>query len=70
MRKLVSKLALFDMDGTLVDYDNQLVRDLNKIRSPFEPEVDLFNCEDSSYIEARRQMITSQTGWFFNARKC
>jgi len=34
-----SKIALFDMDDTLVDYQGQLIRDLQSIASPSEPPI-------------------------------
>lgn len=57
-------IALFDLDGTLADYDKALREDLEKIRSPGEPPLpnDLFHAEP--YVEARRHMITSQVGWW------
>lgn len=65
-----NKLCLFDMDGTLADYDGQLLKDLNKIRSPFEPEIiDTHFDDNPDYIEQRRHVITNQTGWFLNLPK-
>ena len=32
-------IALFDLDGTLADYDGQIRKDLTKIASPNEPPV-------------------------------
>ena len=67
-----SKVALFDLDGTLADYNGQLLKDLKKIASPQEPPID--NIKDiysniGGYIEARRHMITSQVGWWLNLKK-
>jgi len=36
------KIALFDLDGTLADYDGQIVRDLQKIASEYEPPPKLY----------------------------
>lgn len=58
------KIALFDMDGTLVDYDGQLLRSLEAIRSPHEPHPDELYDEMPEWMEQRRQMITSQVGWW------
>lgn len=60
-----SAVALFDLDGTLADYDGALLRDLKLIQSPGEAspwEENTF--ADIPYLEARRHMITSQVGWW------
>lgn len=62
-------IALFDLDGTMADYDKALRADLEKIRSPHEPPLpdDLFTA--APYIEARRHMITSQVGWWLKLER-
>lgn len=57
-------IALFDLDGTLVDYHGALIRDLNRIRSPGEPLVGENPFEEIPHLEARRHMITKQVGWW------
>lgn len=64
-----NKIALFDLDGTLADYDAALFRDLSAIRSPFEPELTNGSLTREPYLEARRHMITSQSGWFLRLEK-
>ena len=65
----MNQIALFDMDGTIVDYDGQLIGDLIKLASPNEPPiVDVYN-NMPPHIEARRQMITTQVGWWLNLKK-
>lgn len=61
------KIALFDLDGTLADYDGQLLRDLQRIASEYEPPPALYS--NIPYLEARRHVITNQTGWFANLPK-
>jgi hypothetical protein len=61
------KIALFDMDQTLCDYMGQLNKDLEALRSPEEPKIDVFDgSEWPDYIEARIKLIKSQTGWWRN----
>lgn len=68
--EIESKIALFDMDGTLADYDGQLLKDLQKIASPNEPPIDSINIhKGGGYLEARRHMITSQVGWWLKLKK-
>jgi phosphoglycolate phosphatase-like HAD superfamily hydrolase len=70
MEEYNRKVALFDMDGTLADYDGQLLKDLQKIASPNEPPIDENKIHQSGgYLEARRHMISSQSGWWLNLQK-
>lgn len=61
------KIALFDLDGTLADYDGQVLKDLQMLASEHEPPPVLYS--DIPYIEARRHVITSQVGWWFKLGK-
>ena len=61
------KIALFDLDGTLADYDGQLLRDLQRLASEYEPPPVLY--ADIPYLEARRHVITSQIGWWLKLEK-
>jgi len=61
------KIALFDLDGTLVDHDGQLLKDLQGLASEFEPAPVLY--ADIPYLEARRHVITSQVGWWLRLEK-
>lgn len=56
--------GLFDMDGTLFDYEGQLRRDLLPLMSPGEemPE-DLWD-ESIPHIKARMSLIKSVPGWW------
>ena len=70
MEEYNRKVALFDMDGTLSNYDGQLLKDLQKIASPNEPPIDENKIHQSGgYLEVRRHMITSQTGWWLNLKE-
>ncbi|MCA9041943.1 MAG: hypothetical protein KDA65_16435 [Planctomycetaceae bacterium] len=66
-----SKIALFDMDNTLFDYEGQLRSDLAKLKSP--EEVDPLNSEISirqmtqySWISERIDLIKGTPGWWEN----
>jgi hypothetical protein len=61
------KIALFDLDGTLADYDGQVLNDLQLLASENEPPPVLYS--DIPYLEARRHVITSQVGWWLKLEK-
>jgi 5'(3')-deoxyribonucleotidase len=64
------KVALFDLDGTLADYHSALKDDLEKIRSPYEPEIENIDFDRAPpHLEARRHLITSQPGWWRRLEK-
>ena len=63
-------IALFDIDGTLCDYDRGLSRALEKLRSPGEP---IFRppIRDNvpPYIKARADLIRSNEEWWVKLPK-
>lgn len=66
------KIALFDMDGTLVDYHKVLSKDMESLRAPNECEFDSSILHDEKipeYIEKRKYLITNQPGWWENLPK-
>jgi len=64
---LPERIALIDMDGTVVDYDGQMKRDLEALRSPNEPPYDALGPQDHApHIEARMSVIKRQPGWWRN----
>lgn len=59
------KIALFDMDGTLADYMNTMVRDLNRLRSPQEKELTIDDLsEPEEWLENRMTVIKNVPGWW------
>lgn len=59
------KIALFDMDNTLCDFQGQIIEDLNRLRGPDEPEVaNLDNLPE--YLEERMSVIKIVPGWWRN----
>jgi 5'-nucleotidase len=66
MRK-IENIALFDMDGTLCDYDKGLFNSLEKLRFPEEPVLLPPITDDCpSYIKARAELIKSSEIWWAN----
>ena len=66
MTQTIENIALFDMDGTLCDFDAAMLRDLCKISDP--KKVGDINPWDRSkpHIAQRRYMIMKQPGWWLN----
>lgn len=58
-------IALFDLDGTLADFDASMQHKLEELRSPGEdPKLDETMCEDVPHIRARRRLIKTQPGFW------
>lgn len=60
-------IALFDLDGTLCDFDGAMRRDLLKLQVPGEQV--LLSAEDEDHyphIAARRDLIKRQPSWWSN----
>jgi len=62
-------IALFDMDGTLFDYNLGLKNELDKIRYPFEPEIKFNFNNNPEYIKNRIDLITNSESWWENLPK-
>jgi phosphoglycolate phosphatase-like HAD superfamily hydrolase len=63
-------VALFDLDGTLCDYDSAMVKSLNSIRAPSEPEL-IRPPHDNlqPYMQARIDLICADELWWENLPK-
>ncbi len=61
----MSNIALFDLDGTLADFDGSMREYMRKLAAPNEPEwdPDREGSEDP-WIKARRQMIKTVPGFW------
>lgn len=57
-------IALFDLDGTLADYELRMRRDLRRIAAPGEPAFALHDRDAPRYFGARLDLIKSQPGWW------
>jgi len=68
--KLAEPIGLFDLDGTLADFDRSMKAKLAELRSPKEdPTLDETAYEDVPHIKARRRLIKSQPGFWRNLAK-
>ena len=67
MNKNLENIALFDMDGTLCDFEGTLKSDLKKLAGPNEPEYPLHDeANTPEYIIERMRLIKKQPNWWFN----
>ncbi len=58
-------IALFDMDGTLADFDGHLAKSMNALKHPDEPDyVSAHDENEPDYIQARRKLIQTYPGWW------
>jgi hypothetical protein len=63
-------IALFDMDGTLCDYDKGLFEELEKLRSPEEPEVHPpIRSDFPEHVKNRADLIRKSGKWWENLEK-
>ena len=61
----LEKIALFDMDGTLCDYESRLIRDLNNLRSPSEAKIEEVPKDDvPEYLRTRMNLIRASVEWW------
>jgi hypothetical protein len=63
------RIGLFDMDGTLFDYDGQLRKDLRLLMAPGEVEAENIFDESKPWLKARMHLIKSVPGWWRNLPK-
>jgi hypothetical protein len=61
----IEPIALFDMDGTLCDYDTGLFEALEKIRAPNEPVYHSVR-DAPDHIKRRADLIRSSSSWWEN----
>jgi hypothetical protein len=61
------KIALFDMDGTLANYDLSLELCMEKLRAPNEPSFKGIPRDDApAYLKARADIIRQDPEWWAN----
>ena len=61
-RKTDKPIALFDLDGSLADYESALTQDLIDIASPDEPPPEIYN--PPPYLKKRIDLIRQVPGWW------
>ena len=60
------RIALFDMDGSITDYNGAMRRDLELLRAPSEPALpeNLWDLERQAHIKHRMHFIKASPGWW------
>lgn len=58
------KIALFDIDNTLAYYEDKLNKDLAKLKSPEEPDIDIHSNNVPEYLKERSELIRTVPGWW------
>lgn len=58
------KIALFDLDGTLADFDSAMRRDMERLASPDEPKFDIYDENAPEWFENRQRLIKLTPGWW------
>lgn len=70
MSKASEPIALFDLDGTLADFDASMRVRLEALRGPTEdPRLDETAHEEIPHIKARRRLIKNQPGFWRTLKK-
>jgi len=64
----LDNIALFDLDGTLADYDSAIQKDLALIASPNDPTYISWG-DNPDYLEKRIKLIRQRPGWWRNLGK-
>jgi len=64
----IELIALFDMDGTLCDFDTSLTESMRKLQSPNETPFKAIQTKKHhpEYVENRKQIILSSVRWWQN----
>jgi 5'-nucleotidase len=67
--RLAEPIALFDLDGTLADYDAAMRRDMRLLQAPTEPEWIAHQDGEPEYLRERSALIRRQPGWWENLER-
>jgi FMN phosphatase YigB (HAD superfamily) len=64
---LIEKIGLFDLDGTLADYDSQMKTDYDRIKSQEERAYGSYPRDsEPAHVRERIRLIRNQRGWWEN----
>ena len=67
--KKADNVILFDLDNTLVDWDEQILKDMNSLRSENEPEIiSLPKGRLKNYLRKRMDFIMQNIQWWENLK--
>ncbi len=62
-----NNIGLFDLDGSLADYDKAVLEGLAALRSPDEPAIeDIRQAHEVPHLKTRIDLICRQPNWWFN----
>jgi len=61
-----AKIALFDLDGTLADFDGAMREGLKKIMGPMEGLPDDIGPDHAPWFRERKRLVKNQPGWWEN----
>lgn len=66
----MDNIILFDLDGSLVNYEKAMLAELEKLRGPEEePITDIWSIEDVPHLTARKNLISSVPGFWINLER-
>ena len=64
LQKQDENVALFDLDGTLCDFENQIMKDMEQMRSEEEPKIRKWTHAHPKHIERRMDAIMASPDWW------
>jgi len=65
--KSTDNIGLFDLDGSLADYDKAVLVGLRQLQGPSEPAIECVrDARKIPHIRARIDLMQKQPGWWFN----
>jgi hypothetical protein len=77
MQEITEQTCLYDLDGTLANHHDEMKKELLKLQSPNDPEIDFDNlyglysgnppCPD--WLKNRMHLIKNYPGWWLNLPK-